>query len=267
MSTSPKPPPNPSKEPPTVTNPRRLLILSPPSHSLSIIPPLLHSLTGTPVTEIPQAPSPSASTTGEPQPSFAGYTTHTPLALSTKYYNAEIPVWVDEVPLALPETSREAATSAQWRTEFLSDEAEIVREALGALVVAVRNPASTASTSDAGQRADVQALQALMRDIGAVKERVDEERGGVGDVPGIFVLIGAGRGGGVVQEEQGDELGDLGAEEKPLSVGWWEDQLFDIGLVGWEVVEWDPVAAGGEEEEIKRNSFGGKSLYSSGVGG
>lgn len=254
MSSQTDPPPNPSKkQPQTINNPRRLLILSPPSHSLSIIPPLLHTLTGTPITDPPQQ---QTSTSAAPQPSFAGYTTHSPLRIETKYYTAEIPIWVDEVPIQPDEDSKEETgdskpSSSQWRTEFLSPEAEIVREALGALVVAVRNPVSS-GTKD-GEDRDVKALRALMRDIGAVKECVDEERGGVGDVPGVFVLVGAGRGGAVIKEnEEEGGLGDLG-EEKPLSVGWWEDQLFDMGLVGWEVVEWDPSGEG----EVKRNAFGG----------
>ena len=41
----------------------------------------------------------------------------------------------------------------------------------------------------------------------------------------------------------------------PFSVGWWEDQFFDMGLLGWEVVEWDPKEA---LEVETRNQYGGK---------
>lgn len=96
-----------------IANPRRLLVLTPTSQSLSIIPPLLHSLTGVPVTNPPQHDSTTeTSSQTPPQPSenastptitttatsFAGYTTHSPLRLDTKYYSAEIPLWVDEIP-------------------------------------------------------------------------------------------------------------------------------------------------------------------------
>src|SRR4051812_11683760 len=96
----------------TISNPRRLLILSPTSQSISIIPPLLTSLTGTPIQNPPQqntkstppddaSPNPETSppTTTTTTTTFAGYTTHAPLSLSTKYYTAEIPLWVDEIPL------------------------------------------------------------------------------------------------------------------------------------------------------------------------
>lgn len=263
----------PSKPPAkNIPNPRRLLILTPPTQSPTIIPPLLHSLSGVPVTETPQTqPSTESSEkknsepgteteTASPQPSFAGYTTHSPLRLNTKYYRAEVPIWVDEVPLAPNET----ASSEIWKNDFLSEEAEIVREAVGALVVAVRAPISRAdlnSEVDVTQSEDVLALSALMRDIGAVKGCIDEERGGM-DVPGVFLLVGAGgrstssTAGATASRnlEEGSDLGDEISEDAPLSVGWWEDQLFDMGLLGWEVIEWDPL---GEEKEKTRNKFGG----------
>jgi hypothetical protein len=89
-----------------------------------------------------------------------------------------------------------------------------------------------------------------MRNVGAVKERIDEERGGVGDVPGIFVLVGARKTAAKADESGlGDDLGDV----LPLSVEWWEDQFYDMGLLGWEVIEWD--SKGGEAET--RNQYGG----------
>ncbi|KAJ5726745.1 uncharacterized protein N7483_008102 [Penicillium malachiteum] len=275
-----------------ITNPRRLLILSPPTQSLSIIPPLLDSLTGVPVLNPPQKDEPDVSNSSTPpqstdtetdhdtphtppSTSFAGYTTHSPLRLDTKYYSVEIPVWVDEVPLPINlTTDSEKESTTQWRTEFLSDEAEIVRDAVGALVVAVQNPRegdpSPGATPES--RADVRALRGLMRDIGAVKERIDEERGGMGDVPGVFILVGATKsappdstssstnaaGHGDPDElALGDEDGLEGIEDLPLSAGWWEDQLFDCGLVGWEVVEWDPKMQGAEKTKNKFGEYEG----------
>lgn len=134
-----------------------------------------------------------------------------------------------------------------------------MREAVGALVVCAHTPSDVTplpgsnANADPAERSDVRALRDLMRGVGAVKELIDEERGGLGDVTGVFVLIGGRKGAagvGVGQQRSKDadaELGlgvddgDLGGgEAAPFSVGWWEDQLFDMGLVGWEVVEWDP---------------------------
>lgn len=270
-----------------IPNPRRLLILTPTSHSLSIIPPLLHFLTGVPVVDPPQQEAPSStptppqstdsSTPPPPTTTFAGYTTHSPLRLETKYYTTEVPVWVDEIPLAIQHADAQATapTAEQWKTEFLSTDAEIVREAVGALVVCAHTPAETSSPTpgsdedaDPAERPDVRALLDLMRGIGAVKERIDEERGGLGDVPGVFVLVGNRKGAAAAGHQKSKdpdaELGlgvdddDLGGgEAAPLSVGWWEDKFFDMGLLGWEVVEWDPK----EVKEVEtRNQYGGESL-------
>jgi hypothetical protein len=259
-----------------IPNPRRLLILTPTSHSLSIIPPLLHSLTGVPVLDPPQQPTtpPQAepSTEQPPTTTFAGYTTHSPLRLETKYYTTEVPVWVDEIPLAIQQDANAtpAPTAEQWKTEFLSADAEIVREAVGALVVCAHNPGDAPSPPpsnedvDPVERPDVRALRDLMRGVGAVKERVDEERGGVGDVPGVFVLVGGRKGAVSGQQKSQDSSAELGlgvddddlggGNDAPFSVAWWEDQLFDMGLLGWEVVEWDPK----EVKEVEtRNQYGG----------
>ncbi|KAJ5661805.1 uncharacterized protein N7477_009421 [Penicillium maclennaniae] len=253
----------------TITNPRRLLILTPTTQSLTTIPPLLHSLTGVAITNPPQREKePESKETPTTQTtSFAGYTTHSPLRLSTKYYTAEIPLWVDEIPLL-----EKTESSKQWRTEFLSGEAEIVREAVGALVVCVHAPElssnPTGNESDIADREDVRAVRELMGDVGAVKSVIDEERGGMGDVPGILVLVGGKKSvSGTAQaaatvtaattgeDELGLGVGDdeLGEDTAPLSVGWWEDQMFDMGLFGWEIIEWDPAEQGGE---VTRNKFG-----------
>jgi hypothetical protein len=129
-------------------------------------------------------------------------------------------------------------------------------------------PPGSNTDTDPAERPDVRALRDLMRGIGAVKERIDEERGGLGDVPGVFVLIGGRKGAaGVGARQQGSkdpdadlglgvDDGDLGGGETvPFSVGWWEDQFFDMGLLGWEVVEWDPK----ENSEVEtRNQYGGE---------
>ena len=154
-----------------------------------------------------------------------------------------------------------------------------MREAVGALLVCIRNPGELEPKSslvnkaspdmDPAERADVRALRDLMRDIGAVKERIDEERGGVGDVPGILVLVGGSKSAAprpLPASSGKDEMGlgvggdedlDGGSEDEAFSAGWWEDQLFDMGLIGWEVVEWDPRAEGAEKT---RNKYGGMFL-------
>ncbi|XHG01125.1 hypothetical protein AWENTII_004526 [Aspergillus wentii] len=250
-----------------IPNPQRLLILSPTSHSHSTIPPLLHSLTGVPVTNPPTATSSSSST--EAQPTFAGYTTHPPLRLSTKYYKTDLPIWVDEIPLeneATPtptsgQTQEGLASPTQWKTEFSGAEARVVRDALGGIMIVVRNPESTTNTNeeekDIAHRDDVAGIKDLVKAIGDVKELIEEERGGMGEVASLLVLVGRDDASedknkkGITEEEE-EGLGlDEGGEE-PFSVAWWEDQLYEIGVMGFEVVRWDPKGV----EDERRNRYG-----------
>ncbi|PYI34648.1 hypothetical protein BP00DRAFT_364332 [Aspergillus indologenus CBS 114.80] len=330
--------------PPTSTrniirNPRRLLILSPSSHSTTIIPPLLHTLTGAPVTEPPStstttttalsstttlvassAASTATVTSSTASPtttttttipttttSFAGYTTHPPLPIQNRYYTADIPIWVDEIPLSATSettTPQLPASPAQWKTEFSGPDAQVVRDAIGAVMICVRNPVdhphqhphdassflqnpasppgTTVHTTNrepepADDRADVRGLKEFIHAIGEVRGLIEEERGGmgVGEVPGLLVLVdassspaGAGAAQGKVKGSGGgdanglddlDDLDHLDVEiDEPFSVGWWEDQLCEMGLMGWEVVRWCPKgnAAGEAGEDEGRNRYG-----------
>ncbi|KAL5358944.1 alpha and gamma adaptin binding protein p34-domain-containing protein [Aspergillus floccosus] len=266
-------------QPTQIRNPRRLLILAPTSHSPSTIPPFLHTLTGVPVTAA----------------TFAGYTTHPPLRLQNKYYTADVPIWVDEIPLDAdprsssssssseftspsttnPTEEKAAVTPAQWKTEFSSPEAQVVRDAIGALVICVRNIeapsappvppagsegecASPPAAEDVDARADVRALKDFLRAVGAVRALIEDERGGVDEMPAVVVLVGRTETStapttATTRDDDSPGLDGNGDEDRPFSVPWWEDQLLEMDMVGVEVVAWDPRA--GEEAET-RNQFG-----------
>ena len=274
-----------------IQNPRRLFIISANSHSLSTVPDLLYSLTGTPVGDLPQDTTDNntndnstSSPTTSSQSTFAGYTSHPPLPIRTKYYNADVPIWVDEIPLPTVTTTTTTAIAStsspsspdtpsteQWRSEFLSSEAQIVRDAIGAVVVCLRNPEITSTTTiedpDHATRRDVKAIKEFLRAVGDVRSRAEEERGGDAEIPGLLVFVNkdgtkANRdGNGSLhdnEEENGIELAEDEDGGKPFSAGWWEDQLFDDGLMGFEVICWDPTV----KEEEKRNQFGGKFISS-----
>ncbi|KAL2821876.1 hypothetical protein BJX63DRAFT_172666 [Aspergillus granulosus] len=269
-----------------IRNPRRLLILSPspktPSLTDSLIPSLLQTLTGHVAAPPAQAQS------------FAGYTTHPPLRIENRYYTAEVPIWVDEIPTstsAIEPDSTETKTSeelstpegvkegedppSQWAREFSSEEAQVVRDAIGAVMICIRNPtpppvapsldsqASAPNAETVDDRDDVRALKSFVNAIGTVRALIEEERGEIGAVPGLLVL-GVKRGQpkkkAEPRKEQDLDLdGDLGAEledglDDPFSVGWWEDQLVEMGLMGFEVIEWD---SNRPEKEEERNKYGG----------
>lgn len=267
-------------KPKTISNPRRLLVVTPAPHSQATIPPFLQTLTGAPVNNVPgdhdDGSGPAAAS------SLAGYTTHPPLRIETKYYTAEVPIWVDEIPLlssspVQPDDGGDGGKKeSQWSAEFLSDEARVVRDAIGAVVVCVQNPAPRSSTRGGAlpetsvkdveteeevlQRPDVRAVKATLAMIGEVKSRIDEERGGLGEVPGLLVLMGSKTEKKTTKEEVSEVDEEAGGDARPLSAAWWEDRLYDEGILGFEVVEWDPRSR--EPEQEKRNKFGGMSLSS-----
>ncbi|KKZ61694.1 hypothetical protein EMCG_03803 [[Emmonsia] crescens] len=300
--------PSNTKAAPRISNPRRLLILTPAPQSHTIVPPFLRSLTGVAVTNAPQATN-AAQSRGKADPvtpdidavasTFAGYTTHSPLRIETTYYTADIPIWVDELPFPYNTTSASSLSqsqsdestfretesqlplphhhsSAAWRSEFLSDEAREVRDVIGAVVVCIERPVVTPSTpvpvtSDGPdisrdrehRNRSVQGLKELLSAVAEVRNRIEEERGGMGEVPGLVILVGKdeggekaegyakGKGSGIERPKNGGDDGEL---EQVVEFGarWWEEELSEMGHFELEVVAWDPKA----EEEDKRNIFG-----------
>ncbi|KAL4970771.1 adaptin-binding domain-containing protein [Aspergillus stella-maris] len=276
------------KKPQAIRNSRRLLILSPSTHAQSLIPSLLKQLTG-------HGPSETQLQTA----SFAGYTTHPPLRIENRYYTAEVPVWVDEVPFgdkakgegkkdevsaeADPEKSKptdevkkeEEDPSAQWSREFSSGEAQVVRDAIGAVMISIRNPQPSSVPDVPGSQPvddedteEVRTLKSFVKAVGTVRGLIEEERGEIGSVPGLLVLGGDGKkkeekkekkktgGSGEDDLDLGLDDTDLGGDglDAPFSIGWWEDQLCEIGLIGFEVLEWDGSSEPSGKEE--RNQYG-----------
>lgn len=115
---------------------------------------------------------------------------------------------------------------------------------------------------DVEDRDDVRGLKEFVRAVGEVRALIEEERGGVGEVPGLVVLVGektkttaSGKVGG---EDEGED--GLGLEiDEVFSEGWWEDQVCEMGLMGMEVVRWG--GKEGEEEEVGRNRYGGMFIF------
>ena len=244
----------------------------------------MHTLTGAPVDNPPTAEAATTPTATEtettPTTTFAGYTTHPPLHIENKYYTADIPIWVDEIPLSsgpgaptpTPETKETSAGTTQWKTEFSGPEARVVRDAIGGVMVCIRNPQPPSpgggdggGEEDIAERNDVKSIKDFLRCIGDVKRLVEEERGdiGFGEVLGVIVLVEGSSSSSSSGFKSADrkrvddnELDTGPAEEEPFSIPWWEDQLDEIGLMDFDVVKWDS----GVEEDDKRDKYGGASL-------
>ncbi|KAL5612892.1 hypothetical protein BROUX41_004031 [Berkeleyomyces rouxiae] len=197
-----------------VQNPRRILAVSLDSqgHHLSQI-----------ITEISgSAPEPV-------DDSLAG-TSHQ-LPITTAYYTAEVPIWLDLI-----------ASPREWSETFLSDEAKEVLEALGALVVVFSSSASpkdtvvtkaaAESTPESTRDKKTESAQTastsgdLLREIG----RVVKDGLGGWEWDGVALAIGVGE-----NETYMDE---------------WEDCCAELGL--------EFVVVRGSPKDKGRNEFGEK---------
>ena len=129
-------------------------------------------------------------------------------------------------------------------------------------MICLRNPDPTSSYKDtsAERLEEVQAVKEFLRAVGDVRSQAKEERGEDAEIPGLLVLVNEGQrqqqDRAVAAATADDSADGEGEDDHPFSDAWWEDQLFDDGLMGFEVISWDPTL--GEEE--KRNNLGGKYL-------
>jgi hypothetical protein len=194
---------------------------------------------------------------------------------------------------------------SSWKTEFLGGEAREVRNAIGAVVLCVLNPslnapphdhnnhhvglqgpaARTTSSSSliVSHREDVRAIKELIHMIGEVKNKIEEERGdgeeeaGVGgDVPSLLVIVGesskhqqsqpASQTAPRATRDLEDEVEET-LDFEVFGTDWWEEEIYNMGLYGFEVVAWDPKSDSFPGEE-KRNIYGGEwcSLFLSFLG-
>jgi hypothetical protein len=195
-----------------VISPLRLLVLAAvPPNIVSLekqprIAPLLTALTST-------APSTEQISAG-----FAGYTTHTPLQLRTKYYNASIGIWCDEV-------------GDEWRGIMgdAAEEAMEVRRAVGGIVFVL-------SVKDVGEKEDLMKALNLLEQVEEVRTMCEDEGEGR-EIVGVVVVMGP------------------GAEGKADAVE--EELRGERGVFGWDVIAWEGDVLEGEGL-VEKNGYGEK---------
>ena len=166
----------------------------------------------------------------EPASSTLAGTTHN-LPLSTAYYTAEVPIWLDLI-----------GSPSEWAESFLSPEAKEVLGVLGGLVVIFALPRAGHAPSPAASSA-VPAPPGREQ----TKELISHVGGVVRDGLGGWEWDGVGLGIGV---------GDLGTDD-PDALDEWEDACAEVGLEFVHVQTTAP--SKGTEDEEARNEFGEKT--------
>jgi hypothetical protein len=247
----------------------RLLILAPSSNHPTSVPPfsnLLRAITGS---------KPSDEVT-----SFCGYTSHPPLGLRTKYYNADVSIWCDELPLpaisvssaghdkSTAPTTKESAeadidndnascsTLEEWQSQILSPTASEVRAVIGGIILILPISSSSAASSSSASSASSQSAEALSRShislveaVHSLREAAENESYGR-DIASIVVLQSTSSASGVTHAKLFQITEQL--EESCLS---------DKGILGWDFVAWDggEPSTTAESAEDERNEYGEKT--------
>lgn len=230
----------------------RLLILSPENPSNadpSAFPPLLKYLTST-------APSEDIS-------SFAGYTSHTPIHLRTKYYKQDVSIWCDELPSEPKQLStrnkadeatgqsRDARSSVEaesectsleeWKEQMLSSAAREVRLVIGGIILIL--PTNSFSKASGALINYVEAVHEL-------RQAVEDDNPGR-DIASIFLLQ---------PRSQPSPMPSIQEDlEKFADV--FLDDCIKNDILGWDVVHWLGRESSDEtraDQTDKRNEFGEK---------
>lgn len=240
----------------------RLLILAPKPASLSApspFPPFLQSLTGT-------VPSSDLTT-------FAGYTSHPPLGLRTKYYSKDVSLWCDELPSDSPENVSEAnksddsaesavkldsglddigetLTLRQWQETMLSAAAGEVRSVIGGIVLILPMETPRGSTDN-----QVDLFMPYIQAVHALREAIEDESVGR-DIASAIVLHHISPAANAVSEDSA-RTGDV---SKTLTEKI-EAKTLESDMFGWDIVWWNGQASEsttGESGQDQRNEYGEK---------
>ena len=215
----------------------RLLVLSPSPPDATSIPPFrsfLEKLTGTkPADEVT---------------SFAGYTSHPPLRLRTKYYHADVSIWCDELPIPSAskpseifsetsihggseraKTGKDAGAESQtptleeWKDQMLSLEASEVRAVIGGIILLL--PTSSTQVSPISPLPEPHLT--LIETAHLLREAIENDSYGR-DIASVVVL-----------QATSQVVGKDEAKLKAMMERLEEECLGEKGILGWDYVAWD----------------------------
>lgn len=269
----------PMATPPKVhQSPLRLLILTPAPQSQdrpltnqpSLLGPLLHSLTG-------EAPAPSHDQGGEGNEGggFAGYTSHPPLKLRTKYYEVDVGIWCDELPYPQPAPVSRKFNARQsdshdgeemevslelWKEQMCSEAAREVRSVIGGILVVFeferrmggKRADDHLTERDEGIKEVSEEFQRCFEFLDAVEElrNVIEDDALEADIP-LVVLLQARNS----QSSPAATRHDVESATERMGDEWMDARA----AMGWEFVGWDGLRE--EERDISGNALQERNDY------
>ena len=256
---------------PSITSPSpsalRLLILSPTPTDIKSTPlfhPFLEAITGS-------KPSDDVTT-------FAGYTSHPPLRLQTRYYDKEVSIWCDELPpsssavsIDLPKRSGKSKslptddvtdqdekpppnqppesdpdlpppTLSDWELQILSPEAREVRSVIGGIVLLLPFPFPLPLLSP---QSIPDPSFPLLQTLHTLREQIEDESPGR-DIASLVVFQGT-------HSSTTQKLNDT--LEKS------QDRCLSEGIFGWDFVGWDGRvhATTQDEQAVESNAISARA--------
>lgn len=201
--------------------------------------------------------------------SFAGYTSHPPLSISTKYYATKVNLWCDELPATSTSNDQlDKSSLSEWTSQMLSSEAQEVREVIGGIVIL-----SSFNAASVDQKREAQNIMNYATAVNQVREAIEDEFGR--DVATILAVQDMTPSAAAERQSMQGHGGDVTSFAQKLE----ESCLDEHGIFGWNIVAWrDGTSApskGGEQQstealhdhepgpgtvlaDTKRNEFGEK---------
>lgn len=164
---------------------------------------------------------------------FAGYTTHPPLIVRTKYYEAKTTIWCDIVPLP----SVEGDSTSEWLTNMQSEEAAEVREVIGGIVILL--PYNYSFN-------DTKSYCKLLAEVNTVREAIEDDTGR--DLATVVVIQDMTP--RVAAERNTNSTTGLADFTQKLE----DAYVSEYGIFGWDIVPWQP----NEEDNTITNEYGEK---------
>lgn len=160
--------------------------------------------------------------------SFAGYTSHPPLNISTKYHAASVNLWCDELPsLSTSGIKTSEAGLSEWTSQMLSSEAQEVREVIGSIIIL-----SSFNAANTKQQKDSQDIMSYIAAVNRLRETIEDESGR--DVATIVAVQDVTPSAAAERQSVQGRDGDVTSFAQKLE----ESCLDEHGIFGWDIAAW-----------------------------
>ncbi|KKY18905.1 putative small nuclear ribonucleoprotein sm d3 [Phaeomoniella chlamydospora] len=194
--------------------------------------------------------------------------------IRTQYYNADVGIWVDEIPYSIqkasapasdaknidladdrPSESEDVPSLSSYKSLLLSSEAKEVRDVIGGIILTL--PAPTWTSNSGGDdttkfeeecRFAVREYVDFITAVTEIRDEIEGERGN--DVAGVIALTPS--------MDQTNNRGKISQEILDTLVTIWEEAMLEQGIFGWDIVAWQTYPGHEARSQDATNEYGEK---------